>query len=136
MHDTQHEKNKNSQRKLNYKWKNLYRIIKLIVNKNIYFLIKLNNTDLKNTFADNYFKKFRFWFFNDVEKIEINFEINVENIFEKNFKIENEISDFNNFANFKKNLISFKWSLIVFVFFFSMILIVFWIFLLFFNFVL
>ena len=37
LHDTQHEKNKNSQRKLNYKWKNLYRIIEIIVNKNIFF---------------------------------------------------------------------------------------------------
>ena len=118
LHDTQHEKNKNSQRKLNYKWKNFYRVIEIIVNKNIYFLIELNDIDLKGTFADNRFKKFRFRFFNDVEKIEISFEINVENIFEKNFEIENEIFNFNNFANFKKNLIFFEWSLIVIVFFF------------------
>ena len=70
--------------------------------------MELNNTDLKGTFADNRFKKFRFRFFNDVEKIEISFEINVENIFEKNFEIENEIFDFDSFANFKKNLIFFE----------------------------
>ena len=70
-------------------------------------MIELNDIDLKDTFADNRFKKFRFRFFNDIEKIEINFEINVENIFEKNFKIENEIFDFDNFVNFKKNLIFF-----------------------------
>ena len=120
LHDTQHEKNKNSQQKLNYKWKNLYRIIEFIVNKDIYFLIKLNDIDLKNAFINNRFKKFRFRFFNDVEKIEISFEINVENVFEKNFEIENEIFDFNNFVNFKKSLIFSEWSLIVIVsFFFS-----------------
>ena len=118
MHDTQHEKNKNSQRKLNYKWKKFYRIIEIIVNKNIYFLIELNDIDLKDTFADNRFKKFRFRFFSDVEKTEINFEINVENIFEKNFEIENKIFDFDSFADFRKNLIFFEWSLIVIVFFF------------------
>ena len=71
-------------------------------------MIELNDTDLKDTFADNRFKKFRFRFFNDVEKIEISFEINVENIFEKNFEIENEISDFDSFADFKENLIFFE----------------------------
>ena len=136
LHDTQHEKNKNSQRKLNYKWKNFYRIIEIIVNKNIYFLIELNDTDLKDTFVDNRFKKFRFRLFNDVEKIKISFEINVENIFEKNFEIENEIFDFNNFANFKKSLIFFEWSLIVIVsFFFQWFWSSFEFFLLFFNFV-
>ena len=136
MHNTQHEKNKNSQRKLNYKWKNLYQIIEIIINKNIYFLIKLNDTDLKDTFVDNRFKKFRFRFFSDVEKIKINFEINVKNIFEKNFEIENEIFDFDNFANFKKNLIFFEWSLIVIVsFFFQWFWSRFEFFLLFFNFV-
>ena len=118
LHNTQHEKNKNSQRKLNYKWKNLYRIIEVIVNKNIYFLIELNDIDLKSTFADNRFKKFRLRLFSDVEKIEISFEINVENIFEKNFEIENKIFDFDSFADFRKNLIFFEWSLIVIVFFF------------------
>ena len=136
MHDTQHEKNKNSQRKLNYKWENFYRIIEIIVNKNIYFLIELNDTDLKNTFADNRFKKFRFRFFNDVEKIEISFEINVENIFEKNLEIENEIFNFDNFANFRKSLIFFEWSLIVIVpFFFQWFWSRFEFFLLFFSFV-
>ena len=71
-------------------------------------MIELNDIDLKDTFVDNRFKKFRSRFFNDVEKIEISFEINVENIFEKNLEIENEISDFDNFANFKENLIFFK----------------------------
>ena len=71
-------------------------------------MIKLNDTDLKDTFVDNRFKKFRFRLFNDVEEVEISLEINVENIFEKNFEIENEISDFDNFANFRENLIFFE----------------------------
>ena len=58
---------------------------------------------MKNTFADNRFKKFRFQSINDIEKIKINFEIIVKNIFEKSFEIENEIFDIDNFANFKKN---------------------------------
>ena len=71
-------------------------------------MIELNDTDLKDTFVDNRFKKFRFRLFNDVEKIKISFEINVENIFEKIFEIENEIFNFDNFADFRKNLIFFE----------------------------
>ena len=135
LHDTQYEKNKNSLRKLNYKWKNFYQIIEIIVNKDIYFLIKLNDIDSKNTFVDNRFKKFRFRFFSDVEKIDVIFEIIAKIAFNQIFKIENEVFDTNSFANFKKNLIFFKWSLIVIVFFFHWFRSRFEFFLLFFNFI-
>ena len=71
-------------------------------------MTELNDIDLKNTFADNRFKKFRFRFFKNVEKINIIFKIVVEIAFDQIFKIENEIFDTNNFANFKKNLIFFE----------------------------
>ena len=135
LHDTQHEKNKNSQRKLNYKWKNFYQIFEIIVNKDIYFLIELNDIDLKNTFADNRFKKFHFQSFSDVERIDIIFEIIIEIAFDQISEIKNEIFYTDSFADFKKNLIFFEWSLVVIVFFFSLNSIAFWFFLLFFNFI-
>ena len=112
LHDIQHEKNKNSQRKLNYKWKIFYQITEIMINKSIYFLIELNDIDLKSTFVDNRFKKFRFRSFSNVEDIKINFKIVVEKIFEKIF-------DFNNFVDFRKNLIFFEWllTMIMFLFF-------------------
>ena len=122
-------------RKLNYKWKNLYRIIEIIVNKNIYLLIELNDTDLKDTFADNRFKKFRFRLFSSVEEFDIIFEIIVEVAFDQISEIENEIFDINNFANFKKSLIFLNdhWSW--FCFFFHWFWSRFEFFLLFFNFI-
>ena len=71
-------------------------------------MIELNDIDLKNTFADNRFKKFRFRFFNNVEKIDVIFEIIVEIAFDQISEIENEVFDMNNFADFKKKLIFFK----------------------------
>ena len=68
-------------------------------------MIELNDINLKDTFVDNHFKKFRFQFFNDVEKIDIIFEIIVEIAFDQIFEIENKIFDINNFAKFNKNLI-------------------------------
>ena len=107
LHDTQHEKNKNLLRKLNYKWKNFYRITKIIVNKNIYFLIELNDIELKNIFVNNQFKKFRFRFFSVVEKFDNIFIID-EIAFDQIFEIENEIFDINNVLNIKQNSIFHK----------------------------
>ena len=58
LHDTQHEKDKSSRRKLNYKWKGPYRVIEAIADKGTYLLSELDGAGLNGTFAGNRLKKF------------------------------------------------------------------------------
>lgn len=111
LHDVQYEKNKSSKKKLNYKWKNSYRVIEIITNKNIYFLNELNNANLQNTFVDNCLKKFHvridqflFSFLFDSFDAEKNMSSDVEKIFRVDFSVSNH-----------EKLIFFEWSLTVIV---------------------
>ena len=69
LHNIQHEKNKNTKKKLYFKWNELYRIFKIVDNKNIYLLTELNNTEIMSIFAKNWFKKFHVRFFNASKQI-------------------------------------------------------------------
>ena len=52
-------------------------MFKIVDNKNIYLLIKLNNTEILNIFAKNWFKKFHVWFFNALKQIKNNIQSRV-----------------------------------------------------------
>jgi hypothetical protein len=58
LHDTQHENDRSINRKLKYRWRRSFRIKKIIQNKRIYFLQKLDETDLAEIFVENRIKKF------------------------------------------------------------------------------
>lgn len=58
LHDTQHENDKNFNRKLNNRWRNLFRMKQTIIKKNTYFLKKFDEAQLTKTFAKNRLKKF------------------------------------------------------------------------------
>ena len=77
LHDIQHEKNKNTKKKLYFKWNESYRVFKIVDNKNIYLLTELNDTEIMNTFAKNRFKKFHARFFNASEQTKNNAESRV-----------------------------------------------------------
>ena len=113
LHDIQHEKNKNSLKKLHYKWKNFYRIIEAIVNKNTYFLNELNGADLKDTFADNRFKKFHSRSISDAEEISLD-SIEKSEIVENPETAEKSV-DANCLSDFRKSLISSNWFFAVIV---------------------
>jgi hypothetical protein len=58
MHDTQREKDVSSNRKLKYRWLSLYKIVKAIHKKGTYILQELDNTRLRDIFANNRLKPF------------------------------------------------------------------------------
>jgi hypothetical protein len=58
LHDTQHENDRSINRKLKYKWRRSFRIKKIIQNKKIYLLQKLDEIDLAEIFVENKIKKF------------------------------------------------------------------------------
>ncbi len=58
LHDIQHENDRNINRKLKYKWRESFRIKKVIQNKETYFLQKLDDIDLAEIFVENRIKKF------------------------------------------------------------------------------
>jgi hypothetical protein len=58
FHDIQHENDRNINRKLKYKWRRSFRVKKVIQNKKIYFLQKLDEIDLIKIFVENRIKKF------------------------------------------------------------------------------
>jgi hypothetical protein len=58
LHDTQHENDQSINRKLKYKWRELFRVKEIIQNKKIYLLQKLDETDLVEIFVENKIKKF------------------------------------------------------------------------------
>ena len=132
LHDTQHDKNKNTKKKLYFKWNESYRIFKIVNNKNIYLLIELNDTKIMSIFAKNRFKKFHARFFNASKQIKNNVELRVmidRFSFFEIFSISEFFDDFIDITfdheMFKTNndLISFDWSLIVIFFFYDKIVI-------------
>jgi hypothetical protein len=58
FHDTQHENDRSINRKLKYKWRRSFRVKKVIQNKKIYLLQKLDDIDLIEIFVENKIKKF------------------------------------------------------------------------------
>ncbi len=58
LHDTQHENDRSINRKLKYRWRKSFRIKKIIQNKEIYLLQKLDEIDLIEIFVENTIKKF------------------------------------------------------------------------------
>ena len=97
MHDIQHEKNKNTKKKLYFKWNESYRIFKIVDNKNIYLLTELNDTEIMNIFAKNRFKKFHARFFNASEQINNNAELRImidRFLFFENFSKSEFFDDF------------------------------------------
>jgi hypothetical protein len=58
LHDTQHENDRNINRKLKYKWRESFRVKKVIQNKEIYLLQKFDEIDLIEIFVENRIKKF------------------------------------------------------------------------------
>ncbi len=58
LHDIQHENDRNINRKLKYKWRKSFRIKKIIQDKKIYLLQKLDEIDLIEIFVENEIKKF------------------------------------------------------------------------------
>ncbi len=58
FHDIQHENDRSINRKLKYKWRESFRIKKIIQDKKIYLLQKLDETDLIEIFVENKTKKF------------------------------------------------------------------------------
>jgi hypothetical protein len=58
LHDTQHENDRSINRKLKYRWRESFRIKKVIQNKEIYLLQKLDEIDLAEIFVENRIKKF------------------------------------------------------------------------------
>jgi hypothetical protein len=58
LHDTQHENDRNINRKLKYRWRESFRIKEVIQNKEIYLLQELDDIDLTEIFVENKIKKF------------------------------------------------------------------------------
>jgi hypothetical protein len=58
LHDIQHENDRSINRKLKYKWRESFRVKKIIQNKKIYFLQKFDEIDLIEIFVENKIKKF------------------------------------------------------------------------------
>jgi hypothetical protein len=58
LHDIQHENDRSINRKLKYKWRRSFRVKKIIQNKKIYLLQKLDEIDLIEIFVENKIKKF------------------------------------------------------------------------------
>jgi hypothetical protein len=58
FHDIHHENNRSINRKLKYKWRESFRVKKIIQNKEIYLLQKLDEIDLTRIFVENRTKKF------------------------------------------------------------------------------
>ncbi len=58
LHDIQHENDRSINRKLKYKWRESFRIKKIIQDKKTYFLQKLDEIDLIEIFVENRIKKF------------------------------------------------------------------------------
>jgi hypothetical protein len=58
LHDTQHENDRSINRKLKYKWRKSFRIKKIIQDKRIYLLQKLDEINLIEIFVENKIKKF------------------------------------------------------------------------------
>jgi hypothetical protein len=58
LHNIQHENDRSINRKLKYKWRKSFRVKKIIQDKKIYLLQKLNETDLIEIFVENKIKKF------------------------------------------------------------------------------
>jgi hypothetical protein len=58
FHDIQHENDRNINRKLKYKWRESFQVKKIIQDKRIYFLQKLDEIDLIEIFVENKIKKF------------------------------------------------------------------------------
>ncbi len=58
LHDTQHENDRSINRKLKYKWRKSFRVKKIIQDKRIYLLQKLDEIDLIEIFVENRIKKF------------------------------------------------------------------------------
>ncbi len=58
LQNIQHENDRNINRKLKYKWEKSFRIKKIIQNKKIYLLQKLDEIDLIEIFVENKIKKF------------------------------------------------------------------------------
>ncbi len=58
LYDTQHENDRSINRKLKYKWRESFRIKKVVQNKEIYLLQELDEIDLAEIFVENRIKKF------------------------------------------------------------------------------
>jgi hypothetical protein len=58
LHDIQHENDRSINRKLKYKWRESFRIKKVIQDKKIYLLQELDEIDLIEIFVENRIKKF------------------------------------------------------------------------------
>jgi hypothetical protein len=58
LHNIQHENDRSINRKLKYKWRESFRVKKIIQNKEIYLLQKLDEIDLIEIFVENRIKKF------------------------------------------------------------------------------
>jgi hypothetical protein len=58
FHDTEYENDRSIKRKLKYKWWKSFRVKKIIQNKEIYLLQKLDEIDLIEIFVENRIKKF------------------------------------------------------------------------------
>jgi hypothetical protein len=58
FYDIQHENDRSINRKLKYKWRESFRVKKIIQNKEIYFLQKFDEIDLIEIFVENKIKKF------------------------------------------------------------------------------
>jgi hypothetical protein len=58
FHNIQHENDQSINRKLKYKWRESFRIKKVIQKKNIYLLQELDEIDLARIFVENRLKKF------------------------------------------------------------------------------
>jgi hypothetical protein len=58
FHDIQHENDRSINRKLKYKWRESFRVKKIIQNKKIYLLQKFDEIDLIEIIVENKIKKF------------------------------------------------------------------------------
>jgi hypothetical protein len=58
LHDTQHENDRSTNRKLKYRWRGPFRVKEVNQDKGTYLLQELDGTDLAGTFAGNRIKKF------------------------------------------------------------------------------
>ncbi len=58
FHDIQHENDRSINRKLKYKWRESFRVKKIVQNKEISLLQELDEIDLTKTFVENKIKKF------------------------------------------------------------------------------
>jgi cystathionine beta-lyase family protein involved in aluminum resistance len=58
LHDIQHENDRSINRKLKYKWRKSFRVKKIIQDKKIYLLQKLDEIDLIEIFVENKIKSF------------------------------------------------------------------------------